>query len=106
LPEDSFKFSVGPTKAEIKPDGTIIADTPGGKIMLRPDDEKPGKMPWRCRQGHAGTMDVPAIIQTISGKSFSTEQPCPVCGEKILIAEGYYQKGEDGVMVRISGVPS
>jgi hypothetical protein len=103
----NHKITVGPGIVEFDDEGQIIsAKTGEGRFSLRADDGVPGTLGISCENGHTGHIQVPTILATLTGKEMNITNACPVCGGKVSAPGGYYQRNEDGVFVRVSGMPN
>jgi hypothetical protein len=105
---DFSELKVGKSTIALDGDGQIVSSRVGeSRMSTRPDDGVPGQLPFKCENGHGGmTMEVPAIIASLTGNSMTTEVPCPFCGGKLSAPGGYYVRNQHGVFERVSGMPS
>jgi hypothetical protein len=93
---------------EIDDEDNLVSVRAGeDKMSIRPDDGVPGKIKITCQNGHEGYGHLPPIVATLTAKArISFEAPCPLCGGTVSARGGYYQRNEDGVFERLSGMPS
>jgi hypothetical protein len=103
----NHKVTVGPNTIEFDDQGRVVsAKTGETKFSLRADDGITGTIAISCANGHAGLLQIPAVIASLTGKELNVEDPCPACGAKVSAPGGFYQRRDDGVFERVSDMPN
>ena len=102
------EIQIGKAIVEIDDRGNLIVGRLGEtKLFFREDDGVPGKLYVECENGHTGmSIEIPAMLASATGKAFAVENPCPYCGGKLAAPGGYYVRNDEGVFVKLSGMPS